>query len=414
MVSYEPALSCRDAFDPKRNSFAFLRFLFASLVILAHAYPLGGFPARPFEGFSRWQESWGGFAVAGFFVLSGFLITRSYTTSPSPWRFIWHRVLRIFPGFLVCLVFTAFVAAPLLYLRDTGGFTGFLSLKPWRYLAANGLLRHRLTTLGNLPALVPYPGQLNASLWTLDYEFRCYLAVAVLGACGMLARCRSLVLGAFLFLWGVFVLNRAVPGAAAGIVPWFADAQLVRLSTLFFAGAVLFLYADRVPFTPGLAALAAVVLVVSLRERFYHQAAPFAVTYLVLWLGVKVPLANFGRWGDLSYGLYLYGFPVEQLLAAARIHRAGLVVYLSVAFLMTLGLAALSWRYVEEPCLRLKNVNVPSPAPVWNIVRNHARAVPLKIREFALATRSTARPAPPANDSSAPPSTPLLDRRDAA
>ena len=104
--------SLSDAFDPKRNAFAFLRCVLAGLVIISHCYPLGGFGADPLEAITRRDQTLGVFAVAMFFVLSGFLIARAAANSPSVGRFVWHRFLRIFPGYWICLIVCGFVIAP--------------------------------------------------------------------------------------------------------------------------------------------------------------------------------------------------------------------------------------------------------------------------------------------------------------
>ncbi|MEH2321614.1 hypothetical protein [Nostoc sp.] len=80
-----------DAFDPKSNNFGFLRFALASLVVFSHCHPLGGFASAKLFGSPQAQEDYGSFAVTSFFILSGFLITRSYTTTSS----VWHSLVCI-------------------------------------------------------------------------------------------------------------------------------------------------------------------------------------------------------------------------------------------------------------------------------------------------------------------------------
>ncbi len=114
-----------DAFNPRKNSLTFLRFFLANLVIFSHCYPLGGFGSESLLGSNK--ESYGSLAVESFFILSGFLITRSYTTSSSIWRFLWHRFLRIFPGFWICLVVTVLIFAPIIYWSENRYYDWLLS-----------------------------------------------------------------------------------------------------------------------------------------------------------------------------------------------------------------------------------------------------------------------------------------------
>src|SRR5690242_14199417 len=87
------------AFDPKNNSIGFLRFFLASLVIVYHSYVLGGYGEEWLLRHTGGQTNSGGVAVLGFFALSGFLVTASFVRGKSVFRFLWHRILRIMPGF---------------------------------------------------------------------------------------------------------------------------------------------------------------------------------------------------------------------------------------------------------------------------------------------------------------------------
>jgi peptidoglycan/LPS O-acetylase OafA/YrhL len=118
-----PCPTVADAFDPKRNAFAFLRMVLALLVIVCHCFALGGVGTDPLARITEGQHSLGETAVAIFFLLSGFLITRSGLRSRSVARFLWHRFLRIFPGYWVCLAVTAFLFSPLFELIKHGVFS---------------------------------------------------------------------------------------------------------------------------------------------------------------------------------------------------------------------------------------------------------------------------------------------------
>jgi peptidoglycan/LPS O-acetylase OafA/YrhL len=169
------------AAESRENSIGFLRFLFAAAVLYSHSFTLGGFGAEPLRTFTSGRESLGSVAVQCFFVLSGFLITRSYEHSQSLFRFLWHRVLRIMPGFWVCMVVTAVVFGPLHYFtvnRNLDLYFSTPTLGPLSYVTSNADLTMRQYSIFAMPVKVPYPGAFNGSLWSLAYEFRCYLYVA--------------------------------------------------------------------------------------------------------------------------------------------------------------------------------------------------------------------------------------------
>ena len=131
--------------------------------------------------------------MGGFFVLSGFLITRSYETVSSVGRFIWHRFLRIFPAFWTCLVVTAFGLAPLAFAYQHGTLHHYFAEipAPWSYVTSNFLLAIYQQRIGTVFAHVPSPFDTNLSLWTLSPEFFCYLCVAALGIVGVIRRARG-------------------------------------------------------------------------------------------------------------------------------------------------------------------------------------------------------------------------------
>ena len=114
--------------DFKSNAIGFLRILFASIVVWSHGWHMAGFGMDPLLVYSHGIFSSGYLAVGGFFVLSGFLITRSGETTSGPTRFLWHRISRIYPAFWACLFVTAFALAPIIYAFDSGSLRGFLTI----------------------------------------------------------------------------------------------------------------------------------------------------------------------------------------------------------------------------------------------------------------------------------------------
>ena len=181
--------------DFRSNSIGFLRLLFAATVVWSHAFPLGGFGEDPLNRLNFNAPTTGLLAVGGFFVLSGFLITRSYETVSSVGRFIWHRFLRIFPAFWTCLVVTAFGLAPLAFAYQHGTLHHYFAEvpAPWSYVTSNFFLAIYQQRIGTVFAHVPSPFDTNLSLWTLSPEFFCYLCVAALGIVGVIRRAPAAV-----------------------------------------------------------------------------------------------------------------------------------------------------------------------------------------------------------------------------
>jgi peptidoglycan/LPS O-acetylase OafA/YrhL len=338
-------------FNFRSNSIGFLRFFFAAAVLWSHAYGIGGFGYDPIGRVDHGLIA-GLVAVGGFFVLSGFLITRSYETVRNAFRFLWHRALRIFPAFWVCLVVTAFGFAPLAFVHERGTLTGFFSSpdSPVTYLTRNALLVIYQPNIRGLLASLPTPLAFNGSLWTLAYEFCCYISVAALGLIGVIRRAPTIIAIFSLSLFCVYVVLLWFYGAHGVTI----GLDVFSLLVYFAFGSTAYLLRDRIPARWWLAALCAVALVAALPTRAFPLIVIPCVSYLTLFAAMKLPLRDFDRRMDLSYGIYIYAFPVQQLLVLYGLNVLGFAPYLMATFVIVLALAAASWFAIEERSLSLK------------------------------------------------------------
>jgi peptidoglycan/LPS O-acetylase OafA/YrhL len=335
-----------ERFDPRHNSLNFLRLAFATAVIVSHAKPIGGFGDDP----SIAGQAVGTWAVMGFFAISGYLIaaSRSHTRIPT---FLARRVLRIYPGFLVCLVVVAFCFAPLSVLLGDGHYSLSSALN---YVTHNlGLKVERDGIAGTLPN-APYGPAWDGSLWTLFYEFACYLILGALLSVPVLRRRQAVA--------ATFVVSAAIGGyGATHTLPNLAD-RFFMLAPVFLAGSLLYLYADRVRIDWRLGVLAlALAPVATELHAMQYLGAPL-VAYACLWLGIVLPCDRIGRRNDFSYGIYIYAFPIQQLLVLLGVNDAGLAVYTLIGIVATLPLAAASWFAIERPALALKRKRLVLPA----------------------------------------------------
>jgi peptidoglycan/LPS O-acetylase OafA/YrhL len=328
-----------DLFDPRDNSLNALRLVLAALVIVSHSWPIGGFGDDPQLG----DLNLGAWAVAGFFAISGWLITGSRLSTGLA-DYLWRRVLRIYPAYWVCLVVVAFAFAPLSQLIGPGTFHPVDGLS---YVASNVTLAMHQGTIGNTLASVPFPEAWDGSLWTLFYEFLCYLLVASLIT--VLPRWLVSAGSIFVFVGCALVQAAIVWGGLAA--PAIVD-NASQLFGFFFAGAVLYLFRTRIPVSTGLATFSVAVLTVLIMTRCASVLAGLPVAYLVLWLGVRLPLRRVGRPNDVSYGVYIYGFPVQQTLVLMGAARLGVLPFVLLSLALTVPLAVASWFLVERPAMR--------------------------------------------------------------
>lgn len=346
----------------RRNNFDAMRFVFAVMVILSHAWPLTGRHYDGEPGAVLLNVSLGEIAVAAFFVISGFLIAASEAYSRRLTHFLKKRVLRIYPGWLVAFAATALVVAPL------GGMPLGEVLSPPSLQRET--LRAALLTQPYLPgafADLPYHAA-NGSMWTIKYEFGCYLLVAALGAFG-LARRRFALLGG---LAAALALSAVVK-----VTEWAPlDHRLWRVTGwpqhwpyflgFFLAGAAFFRFRRRIPCRGDVALVAGAVAVASARIDLLRAALlPLALAYVLLWLAYtpRIRVHGFARHGDFSYGIYLYAFPVQQLLIRSVPAASNPWLNFALAAPVAIALGALSWRFVERPMLRLKDRPLRRPAP---------------------------------------------------
>jgi peptidoglycan/LPS O-acetylase OafA/YrhL len=373
--------SLKSVFDPNRNSLALLRLVFAGMVLIDHAFPIGGFNHNvdPMWGWTRGTESFGGLAVAGFFIISGFLVTRSFVESSNAIRYLWKRVLRIFPGFWVCLLVTVAVFAPLAYLHQYGSLHGYVHGfpdSPGRYLQSNYKLAINQYNIDGLLGSSPYahsgfPAAFDGSLWTLIYEFKCYIAVGMLGVLGLVRHFRVGLLGLFVGLWIAQIAQSWHPGSVGRVIPFLADPQMIRLAFLFSIGCVVFLFQEYLPVSDVAAGVALGMLLASFATKLYPYVGGVLFAYLVFWAAVRIPIRKADKYGDFSYGLYIYAFPVEQLAAIHGLYRWGFVPYVLITLVVSLGLAMISWHVVEKPAMRLKRVSLPLPRVSWRRARHN-------------------------------------------
>jgi peptidoglycan/LPS O-acetylase OafA/YrhL len=343
------------------NSFQLIRLVLAVAVLYRHSFDLlATGHADVVLDLIPPRTHLGRIALCFFMVVSGFLVAHSWTQSAG-WRdFLWRRVLRVYPAFVVASVLSAFVAAPL-GSRDPAG-----------YLAAIDILGFLVNTLqlnklAVQPSFLenPYPGPINGSLWSIKIEFECYLGLMALGLVGVFRR-RALMLG----LFGLMLVAHAVQPYVPSSLDRYA--HHLQLSTFFMSGVVAYLYRERIGRGYGWWEVAALTTVATaILEVGFVELLPLTGTYLLLYLAYEPRLLRLqvGRRVDLSYGIYLYAWPVQQLL----IQTVGgwLNPYtLSVAALVGSGaLAWLSWSLVERPFLALKQrtkearEEPPPPAP---------------------------------------------------
>jgi peptidoglycan/LPS O-acetylase OafA/YrhL len=355
-------ISLAQAFDPRRNALNAWRLAMATGVIVWHSWPLTGRSLVFEPAHQLLRDVW----VDGFFAMSGFLITWSWFRHPRIRDYFVARGLRILPGFWVCLIFTAFVIAPIA-VAIQGGSAGKLlwSIAPIKYVVADSALVIQQSDIAGTPQGVPWPGVWNGSLWTLFWEALCYIAIAVLGITGLLRR-RWLIpaLLALALIWSarlpaLNVLAEQPPDTGrpvdAATVALFMEQAASRFAVMFLAGALLYQFRNVIPARFSLVAMSVIIVLVASLLPNYRLVAAIPLAYALIVSGALIRNKWLNLRTDLSYGVYIYAWPVQQLLVICGLAFLNPFVFALVATITTLPLAALSWFVVEKRSLALKS-----------------------------------------------------------
>jgi len=334
------------------NNIGLLRLLFASLVIIGHAPEMidGNRSREPLTMLFH-SVSLGELSVDAFFLLSGYLITKSMVRGGSLPHYFERRILRIYPAFVVAFAVCAF------------GLGTLLRVYPWQ-APAQMVIRFIALSAPPIPpnfsGTIPVPS-LNGAMWSIGYEFRCYLIVALLWKLGLLKR-RGAILG--LALAGlVLSIARTFPAGEAllGKLDHFGPfspisgyASLsVRMYTIFAVGMCFYLYRAELDRLLNAPVAIACTLVAVVLLFFPHVAEAGLVTFgavLLFWLGLRAnlgPAQKINDSWDISYGTYLYGWPVAT---AILWYYPGITPWLLAAVALPLALVAgaISWWGLER------------------------------------------------------------------
>ena len=327
-----------DAWASGRNNFNLIRLCAAWLVIYGHAWAITGSAGGDLLSRLTQFKFAGGIAVDVFFFISGFLIAASLARNDTR-SYLASRALRILPALVVCVVLSVFALGP--WLTTAADY--WRQPMTWDYLWANASLWSSRYTLPGVFESLPRLA-VNGSLWTLPIEARLYLALLVASLLGVLTARR------YTPLW-VIAMMAAYAFAVWGhpLPEWLAN--YLWCTAFFITGTLCFLHRAhiRLDLWPLLALLVAAALA---RGTPWFHLPYFAIAcYGTLWLAF-VPALPRIRQHDLSYGLYLYGWPsaqlVQQFSPGGPLHNTLWATLLAGAF------AAISWFAIERPALKLK------------------------------------------------------------
>jgi peptidoglycan/LPS O-acetylase OafA/YrhL len=336
------AITLADAAAQPHNNFNLIRLFAAWLVIYGHAWPVSGTEGQDLVEMTVGIRFAGALAVDVFFLVSGLLIAASLERNRLP-AFLAARALRILPALWVCVALTVFVLGPVF----TTAPDYFAQPETWEYLKHNlALVRDMKHFLPGVFDDLPYPRAVNGSLWSLPIEGKCYLFMAGVALLGLKAPWRFTAVVLVVVAGAVLTADDPLPERRVRML-WCAG--------FFLAGALA--WAHRTVLKLHWAPLVALAVLGTVLDRAGLRSGYIAVyfatlAYGTLWLAY-VPRLPQIRHHDFSYGVYLYGWPSQQLVMHF-FPGTGVAGNVAGATVLAFALAAASWFRVEAPALRLK------------------------------------------------------------
>lgn len=340
-----------NALRPENNILTLIRLCLAAAVILTHAvWRTSG------QSGTDWFSPWLGVpisvvAVDGFFFLSGFLVFRSLGQR-SIGSFMVARLGRMMPGLTMSVLLTVAVGA---WLTTEPGFA-YLTGPTARFILGNISLTkgyYELTGVVCGDALC----NVNGSLWTLPWEMRCYVALVLLRILRLVSPRRFAVITSLTLAgsmaWNLFPLGSWLTAHHQAGAAFYLD-QGTRLWLMFALGCAASAWYPRLPLNPWamLGLICATILTSHTPAAFLLRA--MTIGYAILYIGFKEWSFRHmvGHWPDYSYGIYIYAFPVMQLIYYI-LPGSNAAELAAVNLVCVLPIAALSWHFVERPVLDL-------------------------------------------------------------
>ncbi|MGR8929523.1 MAG: acyltransferase family protein [Gammaproteobacteria bacterium] len=339
------------------NHFDSLRILFCGFVVFSHSFALGlgSEKTEPLVWFcgnvlNQPEISLGALGVDGFFVISGFLIAMSWERNNSILIYLKRRIARIYPGFIVASIVGAYIVPYFAVSKPNWEhieFTDFLI----RTLRLKGM-GHPLAFENNI-----FPRATNGSLWSISYEFWCYIGVALLGVSGLLVR-RSILLlifGFSLLVSYIFASTGWRPGGGIlgeifGFPPFWA-----RLLPYYLVGVVAYRFRGSIKYnSASVIMLLLTTIVLGFISYSWSWIMPITWAYVIFYLAFfeklePIPVTSVG---DCSYGAYLYAFPIQQLCVMAYGGSMPPMLLFAVSLPSSLIAGLLSWHLVEKWFIR--------------------------------------------------------------
>lgn len=341
--------SIGDFINVRKNNFTLIRLILAWAVLYGHSYALHNPKSirDPLNIIFQGSTYIGTFAVCGFFVLSGYLVSHSLVNR-GVLKYAIARLLRIFPGLIICILLSVFVLGPLFttlnlseYFNSNNTYTYLINMfamgKGLQYDLPGVFLENRRSAV-------------NGSLWSIPLEVRCYILLAFTSVFGLFSSRSvlnfSIVSIALLgYTWPDLIPLVGRQNKVWNLPPW-----------LFLVGVFFYNNRDSIPLNGKLAIFAIVSMLYSFGNPWFEYSFPFQMGYLIFYISYCTRYIEIEKYiGDLSYGIYIYAYPIQQIIADLFSDR-GPLFNVVLSSLIVFPLAYCSWFLIEKPSVKFRHV----------------------------------------------------------
>ncbi|WP_347052908.1 acyltransferase family protein [Flavobacterium olei] len=334
-----------------KNNFHFLRFLFATLVVISHAYVLSGSTEEnvAINKLSNGQLSFSQIGLSGFFIISGYFIFQSIERSATLLRYYKNRFLRLFPGLAVVLILSLLLSS--IIYENKIPFAN--NSEVYTYIPYNLSLYGFQSSIKGVFDTNTYHS-INGSLWTLRYEFTFYLLLSLLFRIRNSKRLVINLLCLFFLLFNIlynFYLFRYGNSSFLNLL----GVHFLNFGTFFLAGSLLAaIKFETFKYKNIIVLISFCVLLISLYYNYYDNIKHVALPFLILSLGFVAikGIENFGKLGDASYGIYIYSFPIQQTLV--WFYKMNTYNLMICSIVLSIAFGFLSWHLIEKKMLHYK------------------------------------------------------------
>jgi peptidoglycan/LPS O-acetylase OafA/YrhL len=332
------------------NNLDFLRLIGALLVLVGHSFPMLGLTTPLFLSFLPISS----LGIYIFFIISGYFIAQSWDKDPNILRFFVRRILRIFPGLAVSVMFCILVLGPSLTTLPISEY--FSHIQTRNYL--NNIALYITYPLPGVFTNNIIPHAVNGSIWSLPVEFAMYMGVAYIGflQCNRWAVATLAIFSAMLTYFWVW-------RAQTMLVIYATDLRQIFLcGTFFWVGAIFYKFNLNKYLSLRLAGFAILVLFLLQPHHQVIQVAAwvlFPIIVLSFGFAHSPLLSRLTNTGDYSYGIYIYAFPIQQTIAYLYPGISiRLYVIICTGIALVFGMA--SWHFVEKIALSFKPKHLKS------------------------------------------------------